>query len=360
MRFIRALLVWSVLAMIISSYQVRASQAVDFWETNPTIYFDQEFTNDVELRAVAEEAVATLNKELVNIQLEHIFTQDNYRSFQTYYQETGSSSVQDYNDEVTDWQDSHDNAIQVISDEYNQGFGGAFNKNTSYGVVRLKTSYFAEKSFSEMVDILIHELLHALGLKHQLGPLMDQGSGNWNLTVAESPVQQRTRPLMDPFVSSLNTGLTAQDIQAIQKLYGYKCAEKEITILFEDDVQALNVAFVPGKKKIRKLIKNNFGKKKRDKYVDRVNKYAVASSTFGSEARLLILPGAYIVEVRSFRGATAGSSAIEGEEGPSTFEGQKYLRFNKSTGNYKVVDNVRYASKIIVEEDQEIVVESFI
>lgn len=323
------------------------------WVEAPEVVFDSDFDTE-EYRDVVEYAISTLNKYLVDIQLTYRYGVD-FKSLNTFIEDnfypTTALAVEAYNADLIAWQTANPRTIRVELDRYHSGFSGGVNFTTGLGTVRIRKPMFDEQLTSteadlvsmygvkyKQKDILTHEIAHALGIEHQMGPI-------------DTPEERRisdcgraTSPLMNPFVNAKRHGLTMTDISSIMKLYGRLPDYHKVTINFTNS-NALNVALLPGTRNIMNWIRRDFTSCKKQRGMDRIIAKSCAHSVIENTVQLFVPEGKYIVEIRA-SGNTSGTSGFEGESGtPSIEELPAYL--NK---RYKVKP-LNKANRILINSD---------
>jgi hypothetical protein len=350
------LLLW----LVLTSQQTLACNFIPLdnrkWTYNPVVLLDAEFKNP-EYKAVAEKAINQLNEVLEEIQLEVEQSDENFVRLSTWLQNGGS--VQGYATYWTNLINNNMGKILVIIDEGNNGFGGSYSDNI--GILNIKPSAFDNlKLGTENVhwqeagddyvqeNVLTHELAHTLNIRH-LPPALDfrDNIGFPNFT------SLRTRPVMNKYVLRSNYGLTEADKHAIRRTYGFPCGEKNHLQIHMENSEALNVALIPTRPKIKRFLNRRMNNHWNQRYIKRVNENAVTASFLSGTADLFANSGRYIIAVRSLS-LTGQSWDYEADFGEPQFEGIRYLRYRPRFRDYILVSNPRRATGIRVREDMEI------
>jgi len=306
-----------LLTFIFQSQQILACNFISLdkskWTYNPLVVFDVELQGT----GLAEEAIANINAELKDIQLEYEYSNEDFVTLSTFMANGGT--VEEYNDYYTNLINTSTGKILVIVDEGASGFGGIYSQDL--GIVRLKTSDFEELEEAR-INVLMHELLHALSIRH-IPPAWERRNKKGFLT----KLSLETLPVMNKFVLRSRIGFNAQDKHAIHRTYGVPCHKNHVKIHMEDS-QVLNVALIPVKR-------NN------------INDKAVTASFLDGTADLFVDDGRYIIAVRSLR-LTGQIYDYEADSGEPQFQGVRYLR------GRRLIKNIKRASRVRILGNKEI------
>lgn len=215
-----------------------------------------------------------------------------------------------------------------------------------FGSAAVRSQNIQTYGFDTAVDVLRHEIMHALGLPHVYGPYQVQGTFDFQATAV--PLQgynwKKLRiPNMDPIIDIRSNGLKRTDIQNLQDKYGKPDNVRTLRVnLVQDNgetVTGMNVALWHRK---RKLLRST------------------ARSSYDGVAILTTLKGRYYILVRPVpvaRGANA-SSGVEGERTPHftpTSDNTKFV-CSRKRGVYRLCSNPKKKKAVKLKKDREITI----
>lgn len=345
------------------------SSGIKFEQEIVNIYLDKDYGDMYHepnllrfMRGNLDEAVADLNEQLVNIQLNVIQTDeqlslnelaDNCSAFSNQQFFTCLADQQarvrrDYKNGITFTEGSNSGSLdRYCSNGTEIDIENPCEDTILWGRASVSNSNINNYDSQTRTDIIRHELMHALGLPHSYGPYQVQGFFDFMATATPTSKNNWKRfrvPNMDPIINTFSHGLKQTDIQNIQDKYGSDGSDKrlKVNLIQEDGSPAvgMNVALIHRK--------NKFGK-------------STARSSYNGISYLATTKGRYFIIVRPVpvaRGANS-SSGVEGERTPfftPTSQKTRYVcKRNKKTKIFKLCDNKKRAIKL--KREREITIE---